>query len=162
MHVQLRTGELGYGIEDTILSTSGIGSCVVVCLWDRHCRIGAMAHIPYPRDESEGRDLLRNPGLSPDRAIPEMMRQLQKRGCLPTSLDAVLVGAGNMFESLDQSGSMQQLVQSILDNTLHALQQYQLVIRGQAIGGRYGRSVRFEVRNGQLTVTSVDGNVVVL
>ena len=47
--IEIRAAELVAGNEDTVIVTNGVGSCIVVVLYDRLVRVGGMAHAILPR-----------------------------------------------------------------------------------------------------------------
>ena len=51
--VEIHIAELYAGDEDFIITTSGVGSCIVIVLYDRLMRIGGMAHAILPRKRTE-------------------------------------------------------------------------------------------------------------
>jgi len=157
----LRTGEYGLGCAGDILTTSGVGSCIVICLWDRVREIGAMAHIPHACDESRGADRNRNPGLSPDTAVPTLLRLMRRQGSSPEGLSAKLAGAGNMFQSLGP-GPMTDMVGAILGSAHAALNLEGITVVAQSTGGEFGRTVSFDVETGQMNVISTNGDIQLL
>lgn len=152
----LKTGEYGVGTAGEVLTTSGVGSCVVICLWDDVRGIGAMAHIPYVCDESRGADRGRNPGLSPDTAVPTLLRLMRRRGSTLEGLLAKLAGAGNMFQSLGQ-GPMSELVVAILGSAHAALDLEGIQVIAQSTGGEFGRTVSFDIETGSMNVVFTNG-----
>ena len=154
---QLRTGDLGVGLAGEVLFTGGVGSCVVVCLWDASKRAGGMAHMLLPKDESEGRDILRSPGLSPDTAVAKLLEKLAKYGSNAATLSARLAGAGYMFGE-----SMREIPERNLQSTLEVLKRHRIRVVSQSVGGIDGLQVRFDIGLGEVEVTKVSGERILL
>ena len=49
---EIRIAELYAGSESDVIVTNGVGSCIVIVLYDRLSRIGGMAHAILPRLKS--------------------------------------------------------------------------------------------------------------
>jgi chemotaxis protein CheD len=157
----LKTGERAVAGPTMVLATAGIGSCIVICLWDQVRRVGGMAHIPFPEDESRGTDFFRNPGLSPDTAVPCILNLMLKRGSLIKDIVAKIAGAGNMFAKMEV-GPMIDLVKSILDNAHAALAAHGLPLIGHSVGGVLGRSLTFDTDSGLVEVKFTDGSILAI
>ncbi len=56
----------------------GVGSCIVITLYDSVLKIGSMAHAMLP--DSTKRGSIRNPLMFADLAIDEMIRKMESLG----------------------------------------------------------------------------------
>jgi chemotaxis protein CheD len=146
------------GAEDTLV-TLGLGSCVAIVLHDPEARVGGMAHV-----------LLPEPALSRDQgnaskfattAVPALVKEMARRGARPGRLEARLVGGAAMFQTLMVPGSLNMGARNIIA-AREALQKAGIPLVAEAVGGDYGRSVRFHVGAGRTTVSSVGKADVVL
>lgn len=153
----LRTGEYGIARSGEVLFTSGVGSCVVVCLWDSFLKIGAMAHLLLPKDDSNDCGLDRKSGLSPDTTIPILIRKMATIGTDVNQITARLVGAGNMFPE-SHEGFISNIGNHILANTKQILASENIPVSAMLVGGKFGRQVHFMVSTGIIEVTSVNGD----
>lgn len=160
---------------DYVLVTSGIGSCLVITLYDSKLQIGALAHTMVP--SSAKRDAQYHQRASAhlsyeastigqacavaervstktedtkyvDVAIDKMLRGLKARGSKREDLEVKLIGGANMFPSLmsDDIGK---------DNVLSAKEKLRaegIRIVGECVGGSQGRSVEFSPTTGVVTV----------
>jgi hypothetical protein len=85
------------------LVTFGVGSCLVITLFDAKKKIGALAHAMLPtrkkvrKNASSSEDAS---GRYVDVAIAEMLEQMQSLGSDGKNLEAKLIGAANMFSGL--------------------------------------------------------------
>jgi chemotaxis protein CheD len=146
------------GAEDTLV-TLGLGSCVAIVLHDPEARVGGLAHV-----------LLPEPALSRDQgnaskfattAVPALVKEMARRGARPGRLKARLVGGAAMFQTLMVPGSLNMGARNI-NAAREALQKAGIPLVAEAVGGDYGRSVRFHVGAGRTTVSSVGKADVVL
>ena len=146
------------GAED-LLVTLGLGSCVAICLHDRVAKVGGLAHV-----------LLPEPALARDRhnfakfaatAVPMLMAELAEMGARARRLEARLAGGASMFATLMVPGSLNMGERNIRASR-EALRKAGIPILGEAVGGDFGRSVRFAVAEGRTVVSSVGRADVVL
>ena len=142
-----------------VLVTLGLGSCVAIVLHDRQARVGGLAHV-----------LLPEPALARDRhntakfaatAVPMLMEELEALGARARRLEARLAGGASMFASLMVPGSLNMGERNVRASR-EALRRAGIPILGEAVGGDYGRSVRFSVGEGRTVVSSVGKVDVVL
>jgi len=156
------------------LITSGVGSCLVVTLYDPKLQIGALAHtmLPLSPMQSTEHDTRLSGSLSSealpgrqtclvakqlsakvedtkyiDVAIDQMLKIMESKGAKRKNLEAKLIGGANMFPSLDSGIGK--------DNVLSAkekLTKEGIKIVGECVGGSQGRSVEFSPTTGIVTV----------
>ena len=146
------------GAED-VLITLGLGSCVAICVTDPVAKVGGLAHalLPEPalaRDQS-------NPSKFASTAVPLLLEEMKALGGRPGRMEARLVGGASMFTSLMVPGSLNMGERNIRAARA-ALEKVGIPILGEAVGGDYGRSVRFTPAEGRTLVTSVGKPDVVL
>lgn len=136
----------GAGYE---LTSDGIGSCVVICLYDADKKIGALCHVMLPK-HPEGSEL--NPLRFADTALPLVLEKLAEMGSSRDHLAAQLFGGANMFHGLDT------FVNRIGEQNVAAVQelltQQNIHIQRMDVGGTVGRSVTFNVDTGDVQVTT--------
>jgi chemotaxis protein CheD len=144
-------GERQVGTGEGTLSVLGLGSCVVIVLWDEATRIGGLAHV-----------LLPDPSLSPNRqriwrfattAIPSLVAELVAAGAERARLTARLIGGACMFLDLlpkDQPNIGERNIAAARET----LAETGVRIVGEAVGGDFGRSIHFHLNNGRVLVTS--------
>jgi len=142
-----------------VLVTLGLGSCVAIILHDRQARVGGLAHV-----------LLPEPALARDRhnfakfaatAVPMLVAELEEMGARARRLEARLAGGASMFATLMVPGSLNMGARNVRA-ARDALRRAGIPILGEAVGGDFGRSVRFAVGEGRTVVSSVGKADVVL
>lgn len=134
------------------LAALGLGSCVAVILHDTEGHVGAMAHVLLPAQSLSRRSS--NPARAADTAVPLLVSQMRKRGAVLERTHARLVGGSTMFGDLLPTGSVHIGERNVLACRT-ALRQAGVPIVAEAVGGRAGRSVWFDVGAGTVTVRVV-------
>jgi chemotaxis protein CheD len=142
-----------------VLVTLGLGSCVAIILHDRQAQVGGLAHV-----------LLPEPALARDRhnfakfaatAVPMLVEELEAMGARARRIEARLAGGASMFATLMVPGSLNMGERNVRA-AREALRTARIPILGEAVGGDFGRSVRFAVGEGRTVVSSVGKADVVL
>jgi chemotaxis protein CheD len=152
----IREVHMGEGIilqsPDIILS-QGLGSCVVVTIYDNRYRIGGLAHIMLP--DSTKHPPGRVPCQFADTAISSLLEGLEEGPSEKPHLIAKLVGGAQMFKKRDQTdmGIGAQNIAAIK----RILNQEKIPVVGEDIGGHVGRSVEFHLDFGTLFVIRIGG-----
>ena len=157
---ELHIAELFAGDENNIVVTNGVGSCIVIVLYDRLTRVGGMAHaiLPHAKEFSktetfrERDDAGRRFVKYADQAVDMLIEEVCAVGGEKTHLIAKLVGGAHMFALLegDQHGVG-------CENTVSARERLTLngiVIETEVTGGTVGRNVRFDCATGIVEVTT--------
>jgi len=134
-----------------VLSVLGVGSCVVVLLYDETSRIGGLAHVLLP----DPNDL-----LGPDRrgryattAIPDLLDELQSAGAPRGRIVARLVGGACMFQELIPA-TERNIGERNVSAARATLARHGVPIVGEAVGGRLSRSIEFDLSDGRVRVSS--------
>ncbi|MBA3854201.1 MAG: chemotaxis protein CheD [Gemmatimonas sp.] len=159
MSVQhVRIAHLAVATGQGRLVAVGLGSCVVVTLFDRARNIGGMAHILLP-DPSAARDGS-NPARFATTAVPLLRDALVAAGARGP-FEAKLVGGAALFGALLGSGG-QQMGERNIAAARRALVALGIPIAASETGGTSGRTADFDVATGALEVRSVRGGSRVL
>jgi len=146
--IKVEMAEYAVAESPKVLVATGIGSCVAVCLYERQTKIGGLAHVMLPL--SSEKEIFGNPLRYADRAIEAMVDNLFGRGTQISQLTAKIVGGANMFPSL-LSVSEQMGLRNV-EAVKEVLQKKGIKISGEHTGGNVGRSMRFELDTGIVTV----------
>lgn len=152
--VNINTGEMAVASGSTTITTSGIGSCVFICLYDSINKIGGAVHAMLPTrvapkksdafvfEESDG------VGKYVDEAVMKLVDDVVRAGASKENIKAKIVGGSSMFKVFDTSkiGS---------DNVKAAekiLQLLNVPVKAESTGGHIGRSAKFNLGNGVVEV----------
>lgn len=151
---RLNTGDVAIGGEEDILYTGGIGSCVVICLWDSCLRIGGMAHMPLPNSKDSLSREWFSIGIAPDLALPYLVEKLKQKGSVEDQLTLRLVGGGNMFSEIT---NFNDVGGSILKATNELSTSMGLLTLKSCTGGKFGKSAEFNINTGIIKVNHTNG-----
>lgn len=142
--------------EGETLACLGLGSCVALALWDRHRAVAGLAHIMLPAAPAA---TVARPWRYADLAVPALLAALARAGAEPERLEAVLAGGAAMF---GPTGSGRDIGAQNAQAVAEALAGHAIPVRGEALGGRRGRSLRLVVSPAMRTVVRESGGREVL
>lgn len=137
-------GEVKVDQGDVTLSAYGVGSCVVIILYDAEKKIGGLAHCLLPSGNAES---LRYP----KGAIAEMIKQMSKMGVRHDKIVAKILGGAAMFEDFGRHTIGRRNVAQAIEE----LSKLNIPIIAEDVFGNWGRSVFFNLFNGDVKVRSV-------
>lgn len=129
-----------------------LGSCVAICLYDPVSRAAAMAHVVLPAAPASGPGA--TPGKFADTAVPALVEALLGDGASPTRLHCWLAGGAAV---LCLGGSLPNIGQRNAEAARAALARARIPVRGEALGGHRGRTVRLLAGTGRVLVRTVSG-----
>lgn len=156
------------------LITSGVGSCLVVTLYDPKRQIGALAHtmLPLSPTQNTGYETHISDNLPSETlpgwqacqvaeqvsakvkdtkyinvAIDEMLQRMRIQGAERENLEAKLIGGANMFPSFDSD-----IGKDNVSSAKEKLKAEGIRMVGECVGGSQGRSVEFSPTTGVVTV----------
>jgi chemotaxis protein CheD len=148
----VRVADLQVGGEGDTLVTVGLGSCIAILLHDPAARIGGLAHVLLPSPALGRPD--GNPAKFPQTAIPLLLSLMAGRGASQRRITARLAGGASMFASLAPPGTIQMGERNVVASR-QVLHTHDIPLIGEAVGGDYGRTVRLDVGEGKVQVSSV-------
>jgi chemotaxis protein CheD len=152
----VRVADLRCGLADDTLVTVGLGSCVAILLHDAEARVGGMAHILLPSPALSRVDS--NPAKFPQTAVPLLLELMAADGAKPRRITARLAGGASMFAALVPPGSIQMGERNLVASR-EVLNAHQVPLVGEAVGGDFGRTVRFRVCDGQVQISTVSHGI---
>jgi len=127
------------------LTSTGIGSCLVITLYDPKLKIGSISH---PMLSAETRhDNPKPDAIYIDMAIEQMLEKLLSRGAIREHLEAKIIGAANMFAAFKSDVSKKNIA-----NAKEKLKTEGIRLVGECVGGSIGRSVELALDTGIVTV----------
>ena len=142
----MEMGDIAVAENGGNLTTSGIGSCLVITLYNAKLKIGALAHAMLPHSRAAGQDLRNTKYINV--ALDEMFqRMLTYDGAKKQDLEAKIAGGANIFPTLDADIGKQNVL-----SAKEKLQKEGIRIVGECVGGSVGRSVEFCIATGIVTV----------
>jgi len=156
-------GKLVVGISDLKIAlppddliTYALGSCVGICLLDATTHVGGLAHIMLPEAKVAPADS--NIAKFADTAIPELIKQMEKRGAIRGRMKAKIAGGAKMFAVAGSGGNsaMWQIGERNVASVKAMLQRFSIPIMAQDILLDYGRTVEFHPATGVMTVKAIN------
>ncbi|RMF87091.1 MAG: hypothetical protein D6739_02245 [Nitrospirae bacterium] len=138
-------GEYHVGSGERLIETV-LGSCVAVCLWDQHHRIGGMNHFMLPGADVSLEDATGRHGLY---AMELLINDMMHRGSRRSLMQAKVFGAGNVMAGVAPERSVaaanERFVRELLANE-------GIPIACADLGGNTGRRICFFLDTGQVKV----------
>ncbi|MGQ9701717.1 MAG: chemotaxis protein CheD [bacterium] len=136
-------GEIKIARGDVILSAYGVGSCVVLTLYDTTTKTGGLAHIllPHGADGSY---------KHPKGAIEEMVKQFCALGIDTEKIVAKIAGGSTMFGELMQTSIGPRNVAE----TKEQLRRYSISLVAEDVYGNWGRTIFFDINTGNVLIKS--------
>jgi chemotaxis protein CheD len=138
--------------DGDVLVAYGLGSCVAVSMYDPHEKVCGLLHAVLPED-SNGSDTKTK---YVDTGIEELLKSMEKAGAHRNHLIVRIAGGANMITAPGFSKSFDIGTRNI--QAAHkTLEKLMLPLKSESVGGNMGRTVRFFVDSGQLTVRMIGG-----
>lgn len=149
-------GEHAIATEPAVLATSGLGSCVGLCLYAEDGQAG-LAHCMLP-SAAEAEDSDSKPGKYVDTGIKALCEALLEAGAPQGGLRAKVAGGSDMLGLSDGPTVGERNVAAARAE----LGERNIRLVAAETGGGQGRSVAFETETGTLRVNAADGSTTVL
>ena len=137
------------------LVTLGLGSCVVIAIYETARTLGSLAHIMLPRRSSGRRRDGENMNKYADIAIPAAIQALEDMGGDRTLMTAKIAGGSCMFEFAGEGQG--DIGRRNVEAVKGILESCDLPLVGEDTGGNRGRSVEFVIDSGALLVRTIRG-----
>jgi len=141
---------------DAVLTTSGLGSCLGVALYDPEARTGGLVHAMLPSKEESDGD---TDAKFADAGIRTLVEQLEREGADRANMVAKVAGGSDM---LDFSENGSGIGARNAEAGRQTLAEFDIPVVGEDVGGEHGRSLRLDADTGDLVVKSADSESLVL
>ncbi|MFH2137898.1 MAG: chemotaxis protein CheD [Candidatus Omnitrophota bacterium] len=158
--------EIHIGIADmkvakapAVLTSLGIGSCVGIILFDKHSKIGGMAHIMLP-----DQDIVRNKtnrAKFANTAIPDMVEDMVKKGADRKFIKAKIMGGAHMFK-FSRETAISNIGKRNVEEVKKVLGEMKIKIIAEDTGKDYGRSLFFDLDTGEVKIRTTTHGVMIL
>jgi chemotaxis protein CheD len=146
--IDVSTGKVKTG--KGLLSVGALGSCVAVLAYGPKNKIGAIAHVMLP-GKAPDKEKTNKTKYAID-AVDELIRKMSKLGPDEDNIRIYLIGGANVLDRIYDTVSRDNI-----SSVLEALNNRNLKVHGEALGGKQRRSVLFDVKNGIIRYTEGDG-----
>jgi len=135
---------------DVVLASYGLGSCVVVCVYDLEVHVGGMMHVVLPysgsRPVSSG-----YPGKYADSGTVHLIRGLEGQGAVRSRMIAKIAGGAAVTRGIVPD-SLIDVGNKNVAAVKASLKTEGIPITAYDTGGFHGRSVWFWVKSGKVMV----------
>ena len=142
-----------------LLACSALGSCVGVCLWDPDTKLAGLLHILLPTVKSS--NLKDNPAKFADRGIEQLVLEMERRGATRRRLRAKLVGGACLYH-YEGNCAATEIGDRNVAASRAALRSLGIPVLAEHVGGKFGRSIRFDRDNFEIRVTVLTHGVSVI
>ena len=136
--------------DETILITSGLGSCLGIVLYDPQNTVSGMIHVMLPSVD-QARDT--NPAKFVDTGLPLLIDEMEAAGADPSGLRAWIVGGSEMlnFEFGGESIGSRNIAMAS-----QMLDDLDLTLVDSDVGGGHGRSIQFDPAAEAVSIRTAD------
>ncbi|KAB2494676.1 chemotaxis protein CheD [Priestia endophytica] len=155
--VKVGIAEMGFVRAPSCIYTVGLGSCVGVVIYDQKEKMAAMAHVMRPYAEKSG-DRKFNRAKYADTAVYALCETLLQNGGKLENFRAKIAGGAQMFQHYSTEHDMRIGPRNIeaLKRFLHEVN---VPLLSKDVGGRRGRTIKFDPVSEVLFIRSINTNV---
>lgn len=150
--IKVGMADLKASQEPINIITSGLGSCVGICLFDSSTKIGGMAHIMLP--SSKGVRQSDNKAKFADTAVEVLIANMVKIGAKRNKLVAKIAGGSQMFNFSGTSDVM-RIGERNVEASKIALKEANIPLLAYDCGGNYGRTIILDTKSGNVLVRTI-------
>jgi len=138
-------------VAPNIILSLGIGSCVVITLYDTRRKIGGLAHVMLP--DSNSLTGQRPAYHCADTAIATLLKELISRGAKHQNMVAKIIGGAQMFACSSNSGP--SIGKQNVRRIRQILDRERIPLKGEDTGNRHGRNIEFYLDSGKVMIENV-------
>lgn len=153
--VDVGLGKIVIAHPPTVLTAIGIGSCVIVCMYDLIAETAGMAHIMLPDSEGQKFDATR-PAKFAKMGVQKLFIELIRCDAKPSHIVAKIVGGAQIFYFKQALAIGRNNINAVRE----ALKSMGVPIVASDVGGNMGRSVWFYPETGKVIVKTKGVKVV--
>jgi len=151
--IKVGIAELNTVTAPASIITTGLGSCVGVCIWDPITKIGGLVHVMLP--DSTANKGNQNKAKYADTGVTLLIEEVVKEGANKTRLAAKIAGGAQMFSFPGQS-SIMKIGERNTAAVKKALQDSKIRLLAEDTGGTFGRTIEFYPVNGDLVIKTIN------
>ncbi len=149
--IDVLSGKVVASKENVTLTSSGIGSCVVIAAYNRKRNKACMAHVMFP-DSPRAENSPPDTRFAED-AIDEIVTELAGPGKDGAgAIAACLIGGGNVLRRTNNS-----VCEEIIESVSSGLEKEGIKVVEKNLGGLERRSVFFDTEKGEVSFRIADG-----
>jgi len=144
--------------SEDVLVAYGLGSCLGIACYDENARIAGMLHAVLPKPNGNGKE---PDSRYVEHGIPELLRKMVEAGGKEKDFSIRYAGGANMLNSPGFNNVL-NIGQRNIEAAENLLQPGPVPVVGKDVGGTIGRTVRFYVEDGKMTIRRLGGEEIVL
>lgn len=134
-----------------VLVTYALGSCVGICLYDKVAKVAGLSHIMLSDSTSSIASASINRMKFADTAVPDMYKEMIKKGAVPSRITAKIAGGAVMFAMKNDNFNIGE---RNIKAVKAALMSLRIPLIGEDTGLNYGRTVYFYAEDGKVEIKS--------
>lgn len=159
MIIKVEMGDGAVSKSPDIIISQGIGSCVVLTLYNAKTKIGGMAHIMMPEKIKNSKYRIQKGNILAsgfldcqfaDTAVPALLKEMRKEVLSGQDIYAKIIGGARMFSSYADIKSC--IGEENITSIKQILQKHKIPIAGFDVGGSHGRNIEFHLESGRVVV----------
>jgi len=154
--VKVGVAQFRVGQAPVHLMTMALGSCLGIVLYDPSARIGSLAHAMHPRRELVKNNA--NRGKFVNTVIPVVIERMLQWGASRDRIVAKIFGGARMFDVFKGCRGVRQIGDDNILVAREVLGALEIPIVAECVGGTSGRTIVFDLSDGNVLVRYVNGN----
>lgn len=136
---------------EEVLAAYGLGSCVGIGMYDPQLRLAGLLHAVLPISPN---GVAERSAKYVTSGIEILLDEMIKAGAIPSRIIVRMAGGANMLTAPGFSKTFNIGTRNV--ETAHeVLKQHRLRLVSEEVGGTIGRTVRFYVYDGRMTIRTV-------
>jgi len=136
--------------DETVLITSGLGSCLGIVFHDPKALVSGLIHVMLPSVD-QARDS--TPAKFVDTGLPLLIDEMASAGASPSRLQAWIAGGSEMIQFTASGGSIGS---RNIEMATQFLDDHSIDLVDSDVGGNHGRSIAFDPAEPALTIRTAD------
>ena len=149
--IKVSVADYAIGSGET-LTTSGLGSCLGIALYDPDVGVGGLVHPMLP-SASDGAD--RSPERFVDSGIDAVVEEMVERGASPSAVEAKVTGGAAIVDF--KSNGKPSIGDRNVAVARRVFEERGIDLVGEEVGDAFGRTMRFDTSTGRVFVERTDG-----
>jgi chemotaxis protein CheD len=157
--LQVGMADLKLASPPDMLSSTGLGSCIGVCVWDKSKKIAVLVHVMLP-DSTQAKSPI-NRNKFADTGVVEAINHLYKAGASTANLLAKIAGGAQMFKVSSESDVL-KVGERNSTAVIEHLKRNHIRLLAHDVGGNFGRTIIFNIETGDLTIKTIGHGEIVI
>ncbi len=139
---------------EDVLGIYGLGSCVAVIVYDPKAVVGGVLHALLPTQVNNESSVTNLPTKFVDQGILKLLKDVYALGAQKTRLRVYVCGGAKIISTTVYNNTL-NIGQRNVDMARDVLKQNRFRIYAEAVGGNTGRTIRFYLEDGRITIKTL-------